>query len=58
MNTKQKSVLWAGIIIIAALICKDAGLGDSASFGITTGLVGAAWGTIAGRRASCPKGCV
>jgi len=40
------SIVWAAMIIAAALIATSAGLGDAAGFAIVAGLSGAAWGAI------------
>ncbi len=58
MTTIQKAVLWAAMILIAAYTGNEMGLSAEAGFGVTMGLVGAAWASIeAGRRRSRRKGC-
>ena len=58
MKTTHKALIWAGFIIAGAYFVKDMGFSAEASFGLTMGLVGAAWGTIGGRRSSrCTKAC-
>lgn len=49
MTHIQKALLWAAAIIIAAIITQWNGLSDSASFGITAGLSGAAIGSLYGK---------
>jgi len=57
MTAFQKSVLWAAIIISAALIMAGMNLGAGASFGVIGGLAGAA---IASTQSdgSCRRGCL
>lgn len=58
MTHIQKAMLWAAAILITAYFAKDMGLSAEASFGLTMGLVGAAWASIeVGRRRSCKKVC-
>jgi hypothetical protein len=58
MKSTNTALIWAGMIIAGAYLAKDMGLSTEASLGLTMGLVGAAWGTMAGRRSSqCAKGC-
>ncbi|UAB78566.1 hypothetical protein INR77_02180 [Erythrobacter sp. SCSIO 43205] len=58
MTHVQKAMLWAAAILVAAYCASEMGLTTGASFGITMGLVGAAWASIeAGRRRSCKKAC-
>ncbi len=55
MGKTFQAVIWAGIIIVAALCMNSLGLNQGASFGITSGLTGAAWGSIYSDRALCSK---
>ena len=50
-------MIWAGTILCAAILASLAGLSDGASFGVVTGLTGAAWASIHGDSA-CSRGCV
>ena len=51
MSAKSKALIWAAIIMAAAIIANGQGLSDSASFTITMGLTGAAIASITtGRR--------
>ena len=40
------SLIWAGAILIAALISSGSGLSDDASFAVVLGLSGAAWASL------------
>lgn len=58
MQMTFKALVWAGIIIATAFYLNSLGVSQGASFGITSGLAGAAWGTLmSGRDTSC-GGCV
>jgi len=58
MNMTIKALIWAGIIIATAFYLNSTGLNQGASFGITSGLAGAAWGSLHTSRTSrCSKGC-
>lgn len=46
MSKTTQSLIWAGVIIAAALITQTMGLSDGASIGVTMGLVGAASGSL------------
>jgi hypothetical protein len=46
MTTRNKSFLWAAIIVSGALISVGMGLTDGASFGIICGLSGVALGSL------------
>ncbi|MHA7820753.1 MAG: hypothetical protein ACX930_13995 [Erythrobacter sp.] len=46
MSRMNQSLIWAGVIIAAALLCVSQGLSDGASFGIIAGLTGAAVGAV------------
>lgn len=54
MNNTQKALLWAATILGMAAYSNHIGMSDAASWGLTMGLVGAAWASIEGsRRRSC-----
>lgn len=57
MTKTSQALIWAAIIIAAALIASAMDLSNAASFGIVTGLSGAAWGAIESE-AGCGRGCV
>lgn len=57
MKTMLKSLIWASIIISVAYATKQQGMSDSASFGVTMGLVGAALATIMPAKSCRVKGC-
>ena len=58
MTTVQKAIMWAAAILVAAYASTEMGLSTEASFGLTMGLVGAAWASIeSGRRRSRAKAC-
>jgi membrane protease YdiL (CAAX protease family) len=57
MAIKSKALLWAALIIGAAIFARWHGLSDGASFGIVAGLSGAAWGTLY-TRTPCGRGCL
>nr|WP_298931984.1 hypothetical protein [uncultured Erythrobacter sp.] len=46
MTRTAQALIWAAIIIAAALIAASYGLSNGASIGIVTGLSGAAWGSL------------
>lgn len=46
MNTTIKSLAWAGMIIAAAIVAKQNGLGEAESFALMTGLIAAAVATL------------
>jgi len=46
MTYRTKALLWAAIIIAAAITSVALGLNQGASFGIVGGLSGAAWGSL------------
>lgn len=56
MNRILHSLVWATVIITAALICAAQGMSDGASFGIIAGLTGAAWGALQSS-SGCRRGC-
>ena len=59
MSTKSLSLLWAAIIIAAALLSSGLGLTDGASYGIIAGLSGAAYGSIIAKTGrACSRKCV
>ena len=45
-SNTSKALIWAAIIICAALFAASFGLSQNAAFGITSGLTAAAWGSI------------
>ncbi|MEM9500623.1 MAG: hypothetical protein AAF941_02135 [Pseudomonadota bacterium] len=57
MTIRIKALLWAAAIIIAALVSVSVGLGEGASYGITAGLSGAAWGSLKSDT-SCGRSCL
>ena len=57
MKKTEKALLWATLIIGAAIYTNEIGMSDAASFGVTLGLVGAAWGSLQNRRIRCTKEC-
>lgn len=58
MNTNTKALLWAAIIIAAALMASGLDLSASASFGLISGLTGAAWGSVSASSPTCAGGCL
>ncbi|MGB3471726.1 MAG: hypothetical protein WBA51_12970 [Erythrobacter sp.] len=56
MTAITKALIWAAIIIAAALFASASDLSSGASFGIIAGLSGAAWGTLQSK-AGCARGC-
>lgn len=57
MSVTSKALLWAAIIISAALIMAGLDIGDGASLGVIGGLTGAAWGSLASEGA-CSRSCI
>lgn len=58
MKTTHIALIWAGLIIATAIFANVMELGQATSWGLTMGLVGAAWGSVEGnRRRSCNKAC-
>ena len=57
MTARSKALIWAAIIIAAALICSGMGLSNAASFGMVSGLTGAAWGSLSSD-ISCGRSCL
>jgi len=57
MSNIQKSLAWAGAIIVAAIIANFQGMSDPASAGLVLGLSGAAWGSLQSDM-PCSKGCL
>ena len=57
MKPHAKALIWAAVIIGAALLGSLSGLSDSASFGVVAGLTGAAWASIHAD-GSCARGCL
>ena len=59
MSVTSQSLLWAAIIIAAALLSKNMGLNDGASMALISGMVAAAYSSVskkAGR--SCGQRCL
>lgn len=52
MSIRSKAILWASIILAAALVAGAQGLSDAAASGIIMGLSGAALGSIYSDRAA------
>lgn len=57
MTRVQTALLWASVIIAAAIIMSAINLSDAASFAVVTGLTGAAWAAL-GSDYECSKGCL
>ncbi len=57
MTRRNKSLLWAALIIAAAIASVAIGLNDGASIGIIGGLSGAAWGSLQADGA-CGRECL
>lgn len=57
MSKILQALAWAGAIIAFAIFAKDAGMSDTASFGVVSGLVGAAWASMSGDT-GCGRGCL
>ncbi len=59
MKPNSLALLWAAIIIAAALIMSEQGVNSAVATGVVMGLSGAAWGMIARKRgsSSCKTGC-
>ncbi len=57
MTYRTKALLWAAVIIGAAIMTVILGLNQGASFGIVGGLSGAAWGTLQSD-VGCRQGCL
>lgn len=61
MTKTHQALLWAAIIIAAALIVAALDLGTGASFGVVGGLSGAAWGSLSSNidsKRACAGGCL
>ncbi|MEM6857014.1 MAG: hypothetical protein AAF559_04010 [Pseudomonadota bacterium] len=58
MSTNTKALLWAAIIIAAALVAAGLDLSANASFGLIAGLTGAAWGSVSSGSPHCVGGCL
>ena len=56
MTGHSKALLWAGIIITAAILLSGLDASKSASFGVITGLTGAAWGSLQSQ-SGCGRSC-
>ena len=57
MTQTSKALIWAVMIIVAALVASAYNLSDSASFGLIAGLSGAAWGSIQSETV-CGRSCL
>ena len=57
MTTRNMALIWAAIIILAAILVVGMNLNNSASFGILSGLSGAAWGSLV-THGACGKACL
>lgn len=51
------SLAWAGIILLAAVVCQAQGMSDAASAGVVFGLTGAALGSLQADT-PCSRGCL
>ncbi|GMN03393.1 hypothetical protein [Erythrobacter sp. MTPC3] len=54
-RTRMQALIWAAIIIAAALIGSAAELSSGASVGIITGLSGAAWASLQSGGSCCVR---
>lgn len=57
MTVRNKALLWAATIILAAIICVAINLNTGASFGVIGGLSGAALGALQ-PDGLCRRGCL
>jgi len=57
MSNMAKALLWAGIIIGAAVFMQAQGMSDNASMGVVAGLTGAAWGSL-NSNMGCGRSCL
>lgn len=57
MKPHHKALLWAAIIIAAALVMSGMDLDSAASSGVVLGLSGAAWASL-GTETGCANGCL
>ena len=57
MTNVLKSLIWASIIILVAWNAKEQGMSDSASMGLTFGLMGAAIASLSTGKGCRTKGC-
>ncbi|MEP0189506.1 MAG: hypothetical protein ABJP70_02480 [Erythrobacter sp.] len=57
MDRILAALIWAAIIMASAFCLNSFGLSQGASFGITAGLAGAAFGSIYGGNKACKTGC-
>ena len=57
MSIRSKALLWAAIIILAAILSVSMGLNNGAAFGVIGGLSGAAWGSLQADGA-CGRECL
>lgn len=56
-NVRTKALIWASIIIAAAIASVLLGLNQGASIGVVGGLSGAAWGSLHSDFV-CSRGCL
>ena len=56
MKVQAKALLWACIIIAAAILMNGGGVSDSASLAVIIGLTGSAWANI-GVKGGCARSC-
>ena len=56
-GARTKALIWASIIIAAAIVSVMFGLNQGASMGIVGGLSGAAWGSL-NSDITCARGCL
>lgn len=57
MKTRYKALAWAALMIGGAIAMQACGFSDAASYGVTAGLGGAAWGTLS-PSSVCTGGCL
>ena len=57
MSNVGKALLWAAVIIAAAIFMQAQGMNDGASFGVIAGLSGAAWASL-NAETGCRRSCL
>lgn len=57
MKHTTQALIWAGVIIAAAIFSKVVGMGDAAAFAVTCGLTSAAFGSLVATRGRCSATC-
>ena len=57
MSVQIKALIWAAIILCAAVVMNVMNLSNGASIGVITGLSGAAWGSLQAD-SGCGRGCL